>query len=280
MTINVLRGRRAVEAARPEAPSEPLPIGDEGTEIFSCPACTRPLAVGSRRCPRCRTRLVRGVRATTAAAFVASGLIVGLCLGVAVVALPLAVGTPATAAADPTAVPAATAGTPVASAAPIATVAPPPLPAIPAAAVSALERTAEMNARLAAQAPILQAALVEPSLDTFVVAGVLRAMTADAAYATGAADRLGAWDDAAALSAGLAAVYADVRAIALEGLASSLASEPAYRTAATRMLAVLAGLAPLDAASRDLAVEAGVELPVVALPDGIPDPAATDAAVP
>jgi hypothetical protein len=91
-------------------------------------------------------------------------------------------------------------------------------------------------------------------------------MTADAAYAAGAANRLAAWDDAAGVSAGLASVYAEVRATALEGLAKSLASEKPYRTAATRMLAVLAGLAPLDAASRDLAAEAGIELPVVELP--------------
>jgi hypothetical protein len=130
---------------------------------------------------------------------------------------------------------------------------------------------------LAGQIPALAAALAEPSLDTFDVAGILRSMTADAAYAAGAAERLAAWDDAAGVSAGLASVYAEVRATALEALSKSLASENAYRTAATRMLAVLAGLATLDAASRDLAAEAGIELPAVPLPD-VP-PAASPAPV-
>jgi hypothetical protein len=124
-----------------------------------------------------------------------------------------------------------------------------------------------MNVRLVGHIPALTAALAEPSLDTFDVAGILRSMTADAAYAAGAAERLVEWDDAAGVSAGLGSVYAEVRATALEALSKSLASENAYRTAATRMLTVLAGLAPLDAASRDLAAEAGVELPAVPLPD-------------
>jgi hypothetical protein len=69
------------------------------------------------------------------------------------------------------------------------------------------------------------------------------------------------------VSTGLSALYGDVRATALEGLAKSLGSEPAYRAAAEKMLAVLAGLAPLDAASRGLADVAGIELPIVPLPD-------------
>ena len=124
-----------------------------------------------------------------------------------------------------------------------------------------------MNARIAAGIPVLQAALAEASVDTAVVAEVFRSMTADAAYAAGAAQRLGRWDDAAYVSTGLSALYGDVRTTALEGLAKSLGSEVAYRAAAEKMLAVLAGLAPLDAASRDLAEVAGIELPVVPLPD-------------
>jgi hypothetical protein len=283
MTINVLRGRRAVRRAQQDAPPEPLPIGDEDSEIFSCPGCARPLARGARRCPGCGTRLLLGVQLSRAALFVAAGAAIGIVAATAFVTVSLALGRSADSGAVDTAPLPAVSAAPVASAAPIASVAP-PAPEIPAAAVSALERTAEMNARLAAQFPILQAALAEPSLDTFEVAGVLRAMTADAAYAAGAADRLGAWDDAAGVSAGLASVYAEVRAIALEGLSKSLASEPAYRTAATRMLDALAGLAPLDAASRELAAEAGIELPIVVLPDPAPgaasDPTPSAAPVP
>lgn len=289
MTINVLRGRRAVDAAHREAASEALPIGDDRSEIFNCPACARPLAVGNRRCPGCRTRLVRGVRATSAAGFVAAGMVAGFALAAAGGAMAIAVADPfatKTALVEPlpnaTAAPAAPGGQ-AATAAPAPSVGV-PAPAAPAAAVAALERTAEMNARLAAQAPILQAALAEPSLDTFAVAGALRSMTADAAYAAGAAERLAAWDDAAVVSAGLASLYADIRATSLEALAKSLSSESAYRTAATRMLAVLAGLGPLDAASRELAAGAGVELPVVPLPGAAsaasPHPAASAAPAP
>jgi hypothetical protein len=142
-----------------------------------------------------------------------------------------------------------------------------------------------MNVRIAAGIPVLQAALAEAAVDTGVVADVLRSMTADSAYAAGAAERLGRWDDAAYVSAGLSALYADIRATARDGLAKSLGSEPAYRAAAERMLVVLAGLAPLDAASRDLAEVAGIELPVVPLPDLAPpadgpDDAAAGASAP
>jgi hypothetical protein len=283
MTTNVLRGRRAIRRAQREAQPEPLPIGDEDSEIFNCPSCGRPLAVGARRCPGCRARLVLGVQLKRAVLFMLAGTALGIVLTTAFVAASIALGRPAEAAAGPTPLPAATAEPPAVSAPPLPTVAP-PLPAIPTAAVAALERTAEMNARLAGHIPALTAALAEPSLDTFDVASILRTMTADAAYAAGAAERLGAWDDAADVSAGLGSVYAQVRATALEALSKSLASENAYRTAATRMLVVLAGLAPLDAASRDLAAEAGVELPAVPLPDaapvGSPDPVASVAPAP
>ena len=270
MTINVLRGRGGARRGTREALPEPLPIGDDDSDIFNCPSCARPLAVGARRCPGCRTRLLLGVQVKRAAVFVAGGIAAGLAFASAFVVLSVNVGlasvelregAPAQPAASAIAEPAPAASVaPVVSAAPVA-------PAIPPASVSALARTAEMNARIAAGIPILQAALAEPSVDTAVVAEVFRAMTADAAYAAGAAERLGGWDDAAYVSTGLSALYGDVRATAREGLAKSLGSEPAYRTSAEKMLAVLAGLAPLDAASRDLAEVAGIDLPLVPLPD-------------
>ena len=123
-----------------------------------------------------------------------------------------------------------------------------------------------MNARIAAVISILEAELAEASVDTAAVAEVFRAMNADAAYAAGAAERLGKWSEAGDVAAGLGAFYGDIRATARDGLARSLASEPAYRAAAERMLAVLASLGPLDAASRELASVAGVDLPVVPVP--------------
>jgi len=288
MTINVLRGRGGARRGTREALPEPLPIGDDDSDIFNCPSCARPLAVGARRCPGCRTRLLLGVQVKRAAVFVAGGIAAGLAFASAFVVLSVNVGlasvelregAPAQPAASAIVEPAPAASVaPVVSAAPVA-------PAIPPASVSALARTAEMNGRIAARIPILQAALAEPSVDTAVVAEIFRSMTADAAYAAGAAERLGRWDDAAYVSTGLSALYGDVRATAREGLAKSLGSEPAYRASADKMLAVLAGLAPLDAASRDLAEVAGIDLPLVPLPDlaapvDAPDDGAAEAPTP
>ena len=288
MTINVLRGRGGARRGTREALPEPLPIGDDDSDIFNCPSCARPLAVGARRCPGCRTRLLLGVQVKRAAVFVAGGIAAGLAFASAFVVLSVNVGlasvelregAPAQPAASAIVEPAPAASVaPVVSAAPVA-------PAIPPASVSALARTAEMNGRIAARIPILQAALAEPSVDTAVVAEIFRSMTADAAYAAGAAERLGRWDDAAYVSTGLSALYGDVRATAREGLAKSLGSEPAYRASAEKMLAVLAGLAPLDAASRDLAEVAGIDLPLVPLPDlaapvDAPDDGAAEAPTP
>lgn len=287
MTTNVLRGRRTGRRALQEVTPEPLSIGDDDSDIFNGPACARPLAAGTRRCPGCNTRLLLGVQARRAAVFAAAGVATGLVAAAVFVAITMTLSQladPAVVGAAP--VPTAAVGTgttPVATAAPLPTAVPPGA-GIPAGALVALERTAEMNARLAAGIPTLRAALAEPKIDTFAVAQVLRSMTADAAFAAGAADRLGAWDDAAGVSAGLVAVYAGIRVTALEGLAKSLASEAAYRTAATRMLEVLAGLRPLDVASRELAVGTGIDLPVVDLSGaadaGVPDAAPNAPAAP
>ena len=221
--------------------------------------------------PRLPHPLVLGVQLTRAGFFVASGMAAGV-LVAAVAAVSLNLTMPGDRAVAPaTSLPVASSGAgtgPEASAAAAPTA--PPEPAIPATARSALAVTAEMNARLAANAPTLRASLAEPGLDTFAVAQVLRSMTADAAFAAGAADRLAGWADAADVSAGLAVLYADVRATAREGLARTLASETAYRTPATRMLVVVAGLVPLDAASRELAAGAGIDLPAVDLQDPVP----------
>jgi hypothetical protein len=278
MTINVLRGRGAARRTTHEAMPEPLPIGDDDSEIFNCPACARPLAVGARRCPGCRTRLMLGVQLKRAGVFMAAGMAGGLALTTAFVMVSLNLGLAALPAAGAQPLPVATAGTgtiPAASAAPAPSAAPVP-PAIPPASLTALGRTAEMNARIAGGIPTLQAALAGPSVDTGAIAEVFRTMTADAAYAAGAAERLGRWDDAVYVSAGLGALYADIRATAREGLAKSLSNAPAYRAAAETMLAVLAGLAPLDAASRDLGEAAGIELPAVNLPDLAPPVDAPD----
>lgn len=271
MTINVLRGRRA--AVPDPAPAAPvaLPIGDDDSDIFSCPSCARPLATGARRCPGCGTRLLMGVQAARASVFVALGLAVGLMIG-AVVGVVAVTPTPA----DPaqtgaSAVPAVPGASGLAAASapaiPPAATSAPANPAVPPAARTALTQTATMNARLVTGLPTLEAALAAPTLDTGAVAGVLRSMTADAAFAKDVAAKLRGWPAAASVGAALGTFYEDIRATALDGLAASLGNEAAYRAAAQRMVGILYGLAPLDAASRDIAREAGLTLPAVNLPE-------------
>ena len=61
------RGPACASPARPPlsepngASSESLAIGEIDQTVFDCPRCSRPLAVGTRRCPGCRTRLMAGV---------------------------------------------------------------------------------------------------------------------------------------------------------------------------------------------------------------------------
>lgn len=65
---------------RPRADSRAaatLLIGEPGARIFECPACSRPLNVGTRRCPDCDTRLIAGVTASRVASLVGAALFVG-----------------------------------------------------------------------------------------------------------------------------------------------------------------------------------------------------------
>jgi hypothetical protein len=55
MTIDALHG--PVDRPRDQADAGPA-IGTADANIFLCPRCTRPLAVGVSRCAGCRTRLV------------------------------------------------------------------------------------------------------------------------------------------------------------------------------------------------------------------------------
>src|SRR6478752_5298390 len=75
MTIDALHGT----VDRPLDPSTGgAAIGAPDANIFLCPRCTRPLAVGVSRCAGCKTRLVAGVPLLKVSGFVALGLIAGL----------------------------------------------------------------------------------------------------------------------------------------------------------------------------------------------------------
>lgn len=257
MTIDALHG--PLERSR-ETGQEPAAVGVPDANIFPCPRCSRPLAVGVSRCAGCGTRLVAGVRLLKVSGFVGLGLVAGLAVGGGLVAVAMLPGTiPAQPAEVPVVQP------PVAvvpSAAPVVTAAPPPLaPGVPASALSALRQSTVVNQRLLADADLLATALAAAKPSSAEIAPLLRGLASNAAYGDRLAPAVGTWDEGDAVSQALAAFYASIARIADEGLSASLANERAYVDAGRQMLALMVGLTDLDAASRGLAASADVELP-------------------
>lgn len=270
MTVDAVRGtsrrRRSAEGG------EALAIGEADANIFDCPSCARPLAVGSHRCPGCGTRILAGVRATTASGFLAAGLIVGLLVGAGATAAALLVTRPADGAAtDPITAPSIA---PAVSAAPNATApvasAPAPVvdPAIPASAVSALRQSVLVDQRLLDDGARLSASLAVRNPVAVDIARALRAIGASAAFGDRIAPDVADWSAASAVSSSLTEFYAAVGATAREGLTASLTNTRAYVAAGTSMLEVLAALPGIDAAKRDLAASVDLELPALTDPAG------------
>jgi hypothetical protein len=258
MTIDAFprKGRRS----RSSRDTAPLAIGVADAQIFDCPACRRPLAVGTSRCPGCRTRLVGGIRATKAGGYVATGLMLGLIIGTGGTAAVLTLARPVEA---PIVEPLPSVAT-LPSAAPVVTAAPvvdPAPPAIPAGARSALRQSTLIDARLVADADRLGAALAAKA-STAELARILRSMAADATVGERLAEELAGWSDSATVAAGLTEAYAAVGATAASGTHASLSNARAYQKASRDMLAVVDGITALDVDIRALAVTAGVELPV------------------
>jgi hypothetical protein len=85
MTVNVARrSRRRTSSPRREpsvAPTESLAIGEINQTVFDCPNCSRPLALGARRCPGCGTHLVLGVPLVKASVLGGVGLAIGIAHG-------------------------------------------------------------------------------------------------------------------------------------------------------------------------------------------------------
>ena len=280
MTVDAARRPRRRSPGR-SADSEPMPapptsiaIGEIGQTIFSCPSCSRPLALGAHRCPGCGLRLVRGVALGKASAFVVLGLAVGLLAGAGGgLAFGLTRAGPATAAVG--AVPSAgpltgsngtgtATGTPkpsaTTSAAPTAT-APTDPGGIPPIARSALIQVVGTNARLTDAAAGLRAAVGARVIDSSAIAQILRSLSADSVFGQQLAVQVAAWPGTSALGGRLSTFYGKVHETAAAGLVASIQNRSAYRAAATSMLKLLDGLPTLDAAVRTAAGSAGVELP-------------------
>jgi hypothetical protein len=181
-----------------------------------------------------------------------AGLVLGLLFGWSLSAVVGALTAPRTTTPTPSGAPGASA--------PVVVV-PTPVPTIGAVSRSALGQAAALNARLTAASSTLRLALRDKDLDSASVADQLRSLAADAAFGDDLASRLGAWDQAYALSLDLSNLYGSIRSTAREGLAASITNDPAYRASAQKMLAVLAGIAPLDKRLRDLALSVDIRLP-------------------
>ena len=195
MTVDVARRTRRRSPAKSAAPepsiaSAPsLAIGEIDQTIFECPSCSRPLALGTNRCPGCGTRLLRGVTLGKASGFVAVGLAVGLLVGGGG-GLAVALGQAGEAGSRGTATTPGAPGTggnagtttPSISAAPAATSRPTPAPTdpagIPPLASTALVQVVGTNGRLATAGADLRAALTARIFDASEVAQILRTISA------------------------------------------------------------------------------------------------------
>lgn len=248
-----------VDAMPREPANASVAIGTRDANIFLCPRCSRPLAVGVSKCAGCGTRLVAGVPLLKVSGFVGAGVIVGLLVAGGGIGAATLLGRPGTATLVPPP-PVVRPSTVPASVAPAASVAP-VVPAVPPAALSALRQATVINQRLLADAELLSQAMAATAPAPTDIAPVLRSLAATAAFGDRAATAVGTWDDASLVATDLSAFYASIDRIAGEGLAASLNNARAYRDAGRKMLAVLAGVTDLDAASRGLAATVDVELP-------------------
>ena len=234
----------------------PMAIGVADANIFSCPRCGRPQAVGNGRCAGCGLRMVGGIPMLKVVGFVAAGLMIGLLVAGGAIGLVTVLGrsTGTSVANGPAGV--------TASGAPLASGLTRPLdPTISGAAVSALSQSTTVNGRLMSDARRLTAAVGASRPTGSDIAPILRSLVATASLGQRLAPTVGEWAEGATVSGHLATFYASVIRVAEDGLAASIKNNGAYASAGKRMLRLLDDIAGLDAASRSLAATAGINLP-------------------
>lgn len=261
MTLDALSGKATGSGFRTRRRKvfEPLAIGEVDADIFNCPACARPLGVGAARCPGCGTRLIGGVQAKRAMAFLGLGWVMGAMIGAVIMGGYMLATRPTPIVAEvesPVVLPSAA---PVASAPVSAGAAAAIDPRVPSAVLSALRQTAILDDRIAGGAERLAAALALG--DTPAMARAMRALSADAASGDRFVAGLAGWSASETVAADLATFYTDIGSMARGALSASLTNGQAYRAAAESILAHVDTLSALDGAIREVAADAGLELP-------------------
>ena len=230
-------------------------IGDSARGAYvACPSCGRPVADGLVRCPGCGMRILLGVAASRALLFLTTGAVLGLLVGGVSVGWIMSgrasAGAPAAIVVQASPTPGETPAPSAAGQAPID-----PL------AASALRQVASTDAQLAGSVVALKHELRTKSIDTAAIAATLREMSAAATYGTSVVGYLSAWPEAATLQGRLGPFYTQIRAVAANGLAATLASGAAYQAAANQMITVLGALPTIQAAEHSLADSGGIDLP-------------------
>ena len=284
MTVDAARRiRRRASDAAPETETitnrQPaLAIGELEQTVFECPSCSRPLALGARRCPGCGTRMLNGVSIGKASGFTAAGLAIGLLLGAgggfvfgltrAPAAAPAAgsIASPAPGAsaegggAGASGTPASTVPGLTATSRPAAT----DPSGIPPLSRASLVQVAAINARLADARASLAAVLAGKPFDASAVAGSLRTISADAVFGQQLAHGVAQWPVSSPLGAQLDQFYGAIHGAAAGGLVASVQNAAAYRAAGGAMIKLLDGLVAVNDAVAATANAAGVQMPSAA----------------
>jgi hypothetical protein len=238
--------------------TDQLAIGEADANIFHCPRCSRPQAVGTTRCAGCGLRTVAGIPLGRVAGFVAAGLVAGLLVGGGVVAAVTALTHPG----ERPAVSATGDGAPTA---PGATIRPTVDPSVPSPALAALRQSALVNQRLLTDGRRLRQALDASRPAGADIAPILRSMVATASIGQRVTPTIDDWVEAGSVSASLRRFYASVSSAGEDGLAASIRNSGAYVSAGRRLLKLLDRIPALDADARALAASAGAELPALQL---------------
>lgn len=245
---------------RPKPPRTPsYGIGDKDAHVFNCPVCARPLPDGTLQCPGCSTRLVFGVTLKRAGGLLAFGAVVGILFGGLAMSVAIGVGLPSGTVAgnDPPGTGANPGGAPNASGDPGTN----PAATAPKASLAAMRQIALLDQRMAADGATLKSAVKSNRAGD--IAKAIRALGADAAVGAKYVEALETWPKAASVAASRAAFYKSVSSTARAALAKSISNKKAYKASGKSMLTVLKKVPKLDAASRELALSVGTDLPIV-----------------